>query len=124
MCLDLYNYIWFIVLGIHGAKLCTGCQCDADISIYMYCIYLEFLESEELVNCRQVHFVVFLQQSSIRSYAVSELEVLSQVFHGKHFISGCSCSQYCDPPCHDECPLRAQRTPVISIWDLLLRFIN
>lgn len=59
--------MWFIVLGIHGAKLCTGCQVDADISIYMYCIYLECFESEELVKRKQVHFVVFLQQSSIRS---------------------------------------------------------
>lgn len=79
--------MWFIVLGIHSTKLCTGCLFDANIKVSnMYCIYLELLESEELAKCKQVHFVVFLQQSNIRRYTVSELEVLSQVFHGKHLI--------------------------------------
>jgi len=75
--------------------------------------------------------VVFLQQSGVRSYTVSELEVLSQVFHGKHLISGCSHSQRCDFLCHDKCPPRCilkfwehSVTLVISIWDVLLRFIN
>lgn len=82
--------MWFIVLRIHGAKLCKGYQLGADISICMYCIYLERLESDELVERRQVHFVVFLQQSRIRSYAVSEIKILRQVFHGKNLVSGCS----------------------------------
>lgn len=96
ICLDLYYLCMVVVSGICSAKLCVGCQLDANSSICVCGVYLELLESE--TSAKQAGLRYFCSRVIKGAGQSLNWKVLSWKLHGKHLILGCSRSQRGGPP--------------------------